>query len=314
MDILVLGYSSLLKNRILPIVDNLMFIKSISIAKYYLQSWDNTYQRVKKIKHVYDDYDIALNNFKGNFVYISTTNNSHFYWAKKSLQAGFHTIIDKPATLELKETVELVDLAKNNNLIVSESTVYLYHPQISLINEFIHINSLSPSLITVLFSIPPLNIDNFRYNRVLGGGAFNDMGPYIASVGRFFFNDLPIKCFYVENSFYNDVETSCSILMQYSNSRSLICHIGFTTEYINQLNILGKGFNIHLDRIFTIPDTLENSIHIHTDNKYQILKSKSGNMFEHYFNSIFKTLKSDNYTDLYNNILMDAKTRNLIKN
>ena len=49
----------------------------------------------------------------------------------------------------------------------------------------------------------------FRYNRGLGGGAFLDTSPYVASIGRFFFDAIPVQCYYLENSMLkNGIETS----------------------------------------------------------------------------------------------------------
>ncbi len=43
-----------------------------------------------------------------------------------------------------------------------------------------------PTHITVDFSFPPLDPENFRYKKDLGGGALNDLGPYAVSAGRVF--------------------------------------------------------------------------------------------------------------------------------
>ncbi len=162
MELLIIGYSNLFKNRILPIIDELDFIKSVSIAKYSKQTWDDTYKIINKPVTLYDNFENALDNFNGKLAYISTTNQSHYEWAKKTLERGIHTIVDKPATIYLEETEELLKIAKNKNVLLSESTVYLYHPQFRLITDYLNENKLYPTQITFQFSFPPLNKDNFR--------------------------------------------------------------------------------------------------------------------------------------------------------
>lgn len=313
MELLIIGYSNLFKNRILPLIDELDFVERVSIAKFSEQAWDDTYQKIKKPVKVYDDFDSAINDFDGELAYISTTNHSHFVWAKKTLEKGIHTIVDKPATLKLEETAELIEIAKNKNLLLSESTVYLFHPQMKLLRNYFDINNLVPKHITFLFSFPPLNNDNFRYNKSLGGGALLDTGPYVASICRFIFNEVPVKCFKVINDNSNSgVEISYSILLQFNEGKSFIGHSGFTTEYINRINILGKDLCVDIDRIFTLPDTIENTIRIRSKNQSDDIISPSGNMFKEYFIYINECIQTKVYTQLYKDMLMDAQTRNIL--
>lgn len=314
MELLIIGYSNLFKNRILPIIDELDFIDSVSIAKYSQQDWDDVYKNINKPVKLYDDYESALANYKGNLAYISTTNHSHYEWAKRTLVKGINTIIDKPATIRLDETEELIEIARNRNILLSESTVYLYHPQFQLINNYLKKNKLYPKLITFLFSFPPLDKKNFRYVKELGGGAILDTGSYLASLCRYFFNEIPSESFLIKNEFAeNDVETSYSILFKFSDGRALIGHSGFTTEYVNRINILGNDICIDVDRVFTLPENIENIIKIRNKNNNIELKASPGNMFKKYFGFIIESMKYKSYNDLYSDMMLDAQIRNLLK-
>jgi predicted dehydrogenase len=314
MKLLLIGYSNVFKNRIIPVIDRLDFIDSVCIAKYQDQNWDDVYQSIGKPVILYDDYISAINHCKANLVYVSTTNHSHFFWAMESLKAGFHTIIDKPATLRLQETEDLIRMAKGKRLLLSESIVYTYHPQLEMVIELLRRENTEARVITALFSFPPMDTNNFRYKKELGGGALADTGPYAASLGRYFFGEAPLHCHYVENNnLDNGLETSYSLLLQYSKGRSLIGHFGFTTEYINRINILGERICIDIDRVFTLPDTVDNTIKVKINNQYQELNSPSGNMFELYFRAIEKCLDSNNFDKLYSDMLSDARSRDLIQ-
>ena len=314
MELLIIGYSNLFKNRILPILDELDFIDSISIAKYSKQDWDDVYKNINKPVKLYEDYQTALQQFNGNIAYISTTNHSHYEWAKLTLLRGINTIIDKPATIRLEETQELIEIAKEKNILLSESVVYLYHPQIKVLNNYLKENAFIPKHITFLFSFPPLDKTNFRYVKELGGGAILDTGSYLASICRFFFNEIPIESFFVKNAFVeNDLEVSYSVLFKFSDGRSLVGHSGFTTEYVNRINVLGKDFCIDIDRVFTLPENVENTIRIRSENQSSELKTSNGNMFKEYFRFIYEAIKNNSYQELYANMLLDAQIRNLLK-
>lgn len=52
-------------------------------------------------------------------VAISTPNQTHFPLAKRCLESGKHVVVDKPFTTSLAEAIELLNLAKQRNLIIS---------------------------------------------------------------------------------------------------------------------------------------------------------------------------------------------------
>jgi NDP-hexose-3-ketoreductase len=315
MKILFVGYSNVLKKRILPVLDNLEFIDSICIAKFVDQLWDDFDKPTSKSIEYFDNYEDGISKSDASIAYITTTNNSHFILAKETLNAGMHTIIDKPATIQLHEAAELIQIAKAGGLLLSESIVYMYHPQLDLIKNIIRQNNSTAKMLTAHFSFPPMDINNFRYDRKLGGGAFLDTSPYAVSVGRFFFDTIPEQCNYIENStLENGLEISYSLLLKYSHGRSLIGHFGFDTEYVNRLNILGRNICIDVERIFTIPDSEQNRIKIRSDNQSSEVVAPSANTFELYFNVIGNCIREKAFDKFYNDIYMDAFSRDLIYN
>lgn len=315
MKILFIGYSNVLKKRILPILDRLEFIDSISIAKFSDQSWDDVYKSVSKPVEIFDNYEDAIYKSHASIAYITTTNNSHFIWAKTTLNAGMHTIIDKPATIHLYETEELIQIAKERRLLLSESIVYTYHPQLYLIKNILQQNNSTPKLLTAHFSFPPMDKNNFRYHKELGGGAYLDTSPYAVSIGRYFFDSMPEQCNLVENDTLPDgLEISYSLLLKYSLGRSLIGHFGFNTEYVNRLNILGDRMCIDIDRIFTIPETDTNQIRVRVENQQYEVTAACANTFELYLNEIGKSLDRKAYDKFYKDMHMDSFSRELIFN
>ena len=249
-----LGYSNLVKGRILPILKKAGFTE-VSIAKYEGQPWDEDYKNCGLPVTCYDNYEEGLANFKGDVVYVSMVNSTHVQYGKQSLEAGFNTIIDKPATATYAEANELVELAKSKGLFVGESTVYLEHPQLTTIKQIFVNNEDAPKMLTVHFTMPPFKPENFRYQKSLGGGAIMDTAPYAVSVARYFLGGEPEQVFCIVNERQNDgLDIEYSLLMQYADGKSMVGHFGFNTEYINQVFLMGNRTNVTVNRIFTIPD------------------------------------------------------------
>ena len=77
---------------------------------------------------VFKSIKIALKNKNFDIAYISLPNHMHFEVANILLDAKINLIIDKPAVLNRSEFDCLLSKAKKNNLFISESLVYQYHP------------------------------------------------------------------------------------------------------------------------------------------------------------------------------------------
>lgn len=313
-SIMFLGYSNLVKGRILPILAKVGF-SEVTIAKYEGQPWDEDYKKCELPVTCYDSYDDGLANFKGDVVYVSTVNSTHVQYGMKSLQAGFSTIIDKPATSTFDEAKELVELAKLKRLFLGESTVYLEHPQVTTIKQIFANYNDAPKMLTVHFTMPPFKPENFRYQKSLGGGAIMDTAPYAVSVARYFFGSEPEQVFCIVNERQNDgLDIEYSLLMKYANGKSMIGHFGFNTEYINQVFLMGNRTNVTINRIFTIPDNMENELVVNHMNETSKVITPSGNNFELYLKKALQSIQTKNCVDAYQSMLSDARVKQMIIN
>jgi len=313
-SILFLGYSNLLKSRILPILAKVGF-EEVSIAKYHGQEWDDDFKSYEIPVTYYNNYSEGLENFSGELVYISTVNSTHAEFARTSLNLGFNTIVDKPATISYEEAWELVNLAKLKHLFFGESTVYLMHPQLTVAKNIFSLYEDIPKLLTVHFTMPPFAPTNFRYQRILGGGAIMDTAPYAVSIGRYFFGSKPetVTC-HISEQTQDGLDIQYSLLMSYPNGKTMVGHFGFNTEYINQVYIMGNRTNVLINRIFTIPDNLENELTVNHLNQASIIKAPAANNFEIYLKTVIDTIKNGIYDQVYQDLLWDAEVRNMIIN
>jgi predicted dehydrogenase len=65
------------------------------------------------------DVDALLHDEEIDLVVVATPNASHFEFAKRSLLANKHVIVEKPFTLTSNQAEELIDLAKKQNRILT---------------------------------------------------------------------------------------------------------------------------------------------------------------------------------------------------
>ena len=102
MRVLILGYSNIVKKRVLSVLKEKKFAIYIASKSYK--------KKIPGIKKQFTSYQQALKNCKPAIVYISLPNSKHFVWAKRSLNHRYNTIVDKPITSNKKQLAELIDL------------------------------------------------------------------------------------------------------------------------------------------------------------------------------------------------------------
>ena len=205
MKILILGYSNLVKKRIIPVLK-----KYFNKIEFSICSVSQKKQNIGQYQW-FRNYNDALLNAKADIVYISLPNSLHYFWSKKFLQKNYNVIIDKPATLNLKQAKNLINIAKKKKKLLTEATFFNYHNQISeSIKEIKSIKNLN--LIYSKFVIPKLPKKNFRNFKKYGGGCLYDMGPYSAALFRLFFNEkISFSNFEVNKTFNKNLNISFSI-------------------------------------------------------------------------------------------------------
>lgn len=303
MRFLILGYSKIAQKRILPA---LLEIKVAEIDVASRTRYNDVVLPKGAKGQVFENYDTALAQSDADLVYISTVNSTHGEWTRKSLEQGFHVIVDKPAFTSLEDTKRLVDLARHQKRCLAEATVYACHPQIQAAKDiFLEANS-QPTRLTAVFSFPPLPPDNFRYRLDLGGGALFDLGCYAVTPGRLFFGEEPqeIFCRIIERG--NEVETSFSIFSIYSGGRSLVGHFGFNTSYCNRLEILGPASTVTIDRIFTTSADMESEMHIRQFNGAKTVKIPTADSFAIFFSEVIHAIETGQHEQLGRILLSDA--------
>ena len=112
MKLLILGYSDFVKRRILPILAS--DFKKIKIA---IASKTQRFDFKSKEIVFFRDYLKSIKEFKPDIVYISLPNSLHYKWAKETLSRKINVIVDKPITLKLKQTNDLIHSSKANKII-----------------------------------------------------------------------------------------------------------------------------------------------------------------------------------------------------
>jgi len=131
-----------------------------------------------------DSFDNVLNDVSLKAVVIATPAAYHYQLAKEALRCKKHVFVEKPLALHVEQGEELVNLAKEQELVLMVGHILHYHPAIEKLKEFIDRGELGK--IQYIYS-NRLNIGKIRSEENI----LWSFAPHDISVMVFLLNELP---------------------------------------------------------------------------------------------------------------------------
>ena len=303
MKVLILGYSNIVRKRVLSVLKEKK-IKIFIASKSYKK-------KIPGIKRQFQSYEQALKKCKPNIVYISLPNSKHYEWAKKSLNRKYNTIVDKPITSNIKQLDELIKLSKKNKRLLVESTFFNYHIQIKKIISMYRYDAYKK--INAKFVIPKPDKKSILMSKKLQGGVLMDMGPYISSIPRLFnLKKLKKKRIKVKKN-KDKLIMSIEFLMNFKEG-DYSGFFKFGGKYKNQIIITNKKTKSSITRVFSPPYDENLILKSISKKKEKIIKFKKDNSFRNFFAEVLKITKEKRFNFYYNRMKYDSVFRtNLTK-
>jgi predicted dehydrogenase len=146
------------------------------------------------IPKTYGSYEELLADPEIDAIYNPLPNHLHVPWSIKAAEAGKHVLCEKPLSLTVAETRQLIAARDRAGVKIGEAFMVRTHPQWLRTRELVasgRIGSLR-SIVGVFsyFNRDPKNIRNIID---AGGGALMDIGCYPVTTSRFIFNEEPSR-------------------------------------------------------------------------------------------------------------------------
>jgi len=298
LKILILGYSNIVRKRVLKVLKK-NNIKIFIASKTYKK-------KIPGIKGQFKSYEYALKKCKPSMVYISLPNSEHFVWAKKSLNHKYNTIVDKPITSNEKQLEELIELSKKNKKLLVESTFFNYHTQMrKLIRAH---RSDKYKKIYAKFIIPKPDKKNILMSKKFHGGVLMDMGPYISSIPRIFNlkNLLKKRIKIVKNK--KKLIISIKFLINFKEG-DYDGIFKFGGKYTNEIKIINKGKISFIKRVFSPPDNESLVFKAINQKRERITRLKKDNCFGNFFTEVLRIVKENRYSFYYKRMRHDIYFR-----
>ena len=196
----------------------------VELTAVYSRSEEKGRQLAQKYRaaRIYTDWDRFLADPEIEVVYIASPNSLHYRQTRAALLAGKHVICEKPFCTDLAQAAELVELARQQNLMLLDATPTAYLPNLEVIRQ--QLPEIGPvKLVLANFSqyssrYPALlagELPNI-FNPAFGGGALMDINYYNLYTAVNLFGK-PKNVTYHPNLYRGQVDTSGVLVLEYGD-------------------------------------------------------------------------------------------------
>lgn len=256
MEILVLGWSDIVRRRVLPALNDVTGGAPIHLATLGDPPTAGTLPG--RIWSGPGAVEEALDALPQAIAYVSGVNTDHALRVEASLASGHHVIVDKPAFLDRDSARRCLELAHSRGLLLAEATVWAWHDQVRTLIDLIQRNGWTARLVRSTFTIPALPTSNFRTDPHRGGGVVADMAAYALSPGRVLGGGDLVSC-RTSDVRVDDRGLDVAVTVDAVYRSGLQVHGTFSidAEYTNRLEVSGDDWQAVLSPAFSSkPDAL----------------------------------------------------------
>lgn len=205
---------------------------------------------------VFKGYSTMIASDKIDAIYIPLPPALHYKWAKFALENGKHVMVEKPSTTCLRDSKELVNIAKQKGLALHENYMFVFHNQLKAVDNVIEDNTSvgTPRLFRISFGFPRRALNDFRYNKKLGGGALLDAGGYtIRYATELLGTTAKIATAQVNYDPDFEVEIFGSATMVNDSGLTAQLAFGMDNDYRCDIEVWGSKGTLTSGRILTAP-------------------------------------------------------------
>lgn len=184
---------------------------------------------------VTDNIQEALDDSAVDAVVVAVDAPYHFELAKKALEAGKHTYVEKPLTLSGKESKELVDLAESKGVKLMVGHLLEYHPAVNYIKDMIASGDAGDPLY-LYFQRVNLGIVRQKEN------AWWSLAPHDVSVACYLFDAEPVSVSASGHDYLqNGVEDVVFANLKFADGKMAHIHVSWLDPHkIRKVTLVGS--------------------------------------------------------------------------
>lgn len=215
--------------------------RQLQTARDFAEKWGFT--------RAYGSYEEMLADEKVELVYIATPHSHHYEHARMSLLHDKAVLCEKAFTSNARQAEELLNLAKEKNLFITEAIWTRYMPLSQTINEIIASDIIGrPMTLSANLGYPIGNRERLR-QPALSGGALLDLGVYTLNFASMIFGteieNIASTCIKTDTG----VDAQNSITLIFKDRKIAVLHSTMLSMTNRQGIISGEKGHIIVENI-----------------------------------------------------------------
>jgi predicted dehydrogenase len=194
----------------------------VAVASRNLQNAKNFAEK-HHAKKAYGSYLELVNAANVDAVYIATPHSFHKEHAILCLQNKKAVLCEKPFAMNLQEVTEMIQVAKENNVLLMEALWTFFLPHFTYVLELVKSEKFGKlrKLEADFGFYTPYNTDSRLFKKEVGGGSLLDIGIYpifaaLATLGA------PDTIAADATFFENGADASCDMVFQYEGAKATL--------------------------------------------------------------------------------------------
>jgi len=209
-----------------------------------------TFATRHKIEKAYGGYQELANDPDVEVVYVGAIHPKHLEIAKMYLEAGKSVLCEKPLCMNVKETQELIQLARSKNVFLMEGIWSRCIPAYKAVQESIkggEIGEVKQVVATFGFAIEADRL----HKKELGGGSILDLGIYPIQLAQLVFGGEMPRVLSAGHLGPGGCDDNSSITLVYSNGRTATLVTHSRVHLPNEAFIIGTKGTLKLVNFWT---------------------------------------------------------------
>ncbi|XP_059480446.1 trans-1,2-dihydrobenzene-1,2-diol dehydrogenase-like [Neocloeon triangulifer] len=217
------------------------------------------FAKLHNIPKAYGSYEELANDKDLDVIYIGNVNCDHFSVGMLMINNNKHVLIEKPLTVNKRQSTELINAAKAKKVFLMEAVWSRFTPAYNKIREDIANNVIGePINLNVTFGVPIMGKERLKL-RDLGGGCILDIGIYCLQLCTMIYGvGAPIKVAATGTVSVNEgVDESCGVVLLYEGGKMATLTINGKVLLQNDAYITGEKGTIKVCNPFWTPTRVE---------------------------------------------------------
>ena len=216
-----------------------------------------SFAREHAFEKAYGSYKDLLDDPAVDIVYIATPNHLHYELTMQALNANKHVLCEKPFALDSQQVREMITLAQNKNLFLSEAMWTAFLPSMTTLRKEISEGKIGhPLMVQAEFGIhPEYKKESRLFSPALGGGSIYDIGIYPIFLSLYLLGQ-PTDIKVTSIPAPTGVDMTTALLFKHAGEATSVLISSFACSLRSDATITGDKGSLRLSRMFHMPTRL----------------------------------------------------------